>query len=546
MGKKRSRVPGEPRVSKSSGTEGSIQHMQTLEEEVRESRDVEFASEKKESNRAKRQRMVDMGDESVERLTNRKVGNRHLNARTAGLEMWKRAALKRKGHKPSIVDSDGAAIDGSAVEEKIEAKIVEQARQQRAEIRTEDRVNDHEDGRKSAQEDVDASLRENAVADSEDDDDGIGYDGRSLADSTVDWQSTIGEEDRDLEFLDGSKVTEADELALSLFNTAKDDKPALDGIGTKKEGDEGGKILLADIVLQKLQEKEDAAARLAAIAADPAKAERDRKIAEVYGLVGNIMAKYRSGKIPKPFKIIPKLRNWEDLLYMTRPDEWSPAAVCVATRTLSSNLSGKDVTSFYSDILLPRCIQDIADHKKLNYHLYQALIKAIYKPDAFCKGILFPLCKDEACTLRQATVISSVVSKVSIPMLHSAASLVYMSQLPFNPVTCLLITALVEKKYGLPYRAVDSLVDWFIRMKEDTRPLPVLWHKCLLSFAQRYKSEVTRDQKDKLKGLMRQHTHRLITPEIRRELFSSRSRGEILDPDANTVAHDIAEAAMVD
>lgn len=30
---------------------------------------------------------------------------------------------------------------------------------------------------------------------------------------------------------------------------------------------------------------------------------------------------------------------------------------------------------------------------KLNVHLYEALKKALYKPAAFFKGILFPLCE---------------------------------------------------------------------------------------------------------------------------------------------------------
>lgn len=33
------------------------------------------------------------------------------------------------------------------------------------------------------------------------------------------------------------------------------------------------------------------------------------------------------GKIPKAFKIIPNLRNWEEVLWLTDPDEWSPHAM---------------------------------------------------------------------------------------------------------------------------------------------------------------------------------------------------------------------------
>jgi essential nuclear protein 1 len=48
---------------------------------------------------------------------------------------------------------------------------------------------------------------------------------------------------------------------------------------------------------------------------------------------------------------------------------------------------------FYNLILLPAVIEDIKSNKKLNYHLYHALKKALYKPAAFYKGILLPLCE---------------------------------------------------------------------------------------------------------------------------------------------------------
>ena len=44
-------------------------------------------------------------------------------------------------------------------------------------------------------------------------------------------------------------------------------------------------------------------------------------------------------------------------------------------------------------ILLDKVRDDIAENKKLNYHLYMALKKSLYKPGAFFKGLLFPLCQ---------------------------------------------------------------------------------------------------------------------------------------------------------
>lgn len=49
-------------------------------------------------------------------------------------------------------------------------------------------------------------------------------------------------------------------------------------------------------------------------------------------LVLQVLSKYRSGKLPKAFKIIPALSNWEQVLYLTDPDSWSAAAMYQATR----------------------------------------------------------------------------------------------------------------------------------------------------------------------------------------------------------------------
>ena len=39
----------------------------------------------------------------------------------------------------------------------------------------------------------------------------------------------------------------------------------------------------------------------------------DERIVEMYKNVKQILQKYRSGKLPKAFKIIPSLKNWEQV-----------------------------------------------------------------------------------------------------------------------------------------------------------------------------------------------------------------------------------------
>lgn len=42
--------------------------------------------------------------------------------------------------------------------------------------------------------------------------------------------------------------------------------------------------------------------------------DMDPEIVDMYKEVGVVLTKYRSGKIPKAFKIIPKMVNWEQIL----------------------------------------------------------------------------------------------------------------------------------------------------------------------------------------------------------------------------------------
>lgn len=42
--------------------------------------------------------------------------------------------------------------------------------------------------------------------------------------------------------------------------------------------------------------------------------EMDDRVVKMYKSVRPILQRYRSGKLPKAFKIIPNLRNWEQVM----------------------------------------------------------------------------------------------------------------------------------------------------------------------------------------------------------------------------------------
>ncbi|KAG0379236.1 snoRNA-binding rRNA-processing protein [Mortierella sp. AD032] len=306
------------------------------------------------------------------------------------------------------------------------------------------------------------------------------------------------------------------------------------------------KKTLADLIMEKINAQNAANAAAAAATANGGSDAADEtadnrpmpmglspKVVEVYSKVGFLLSRYKSGKLPKAFKIIPSLQNWEEILYITAPENWTVHATYQATRIFTSNLKEKQAHKFFSLVLLDKIRDDIAENKKLNYHLYMALKKSLYKSKAFFKGILFPLCESGTCTLKEAAVVGSVITKISIPVLHSAAALLRLADMEYTGPNSLFIRVLLDKKYALPYKVIDGLVDHFLRFKMDPRPMPVLWHQAFLIFAQRYKSDITPDQKQALLDLLRFKTHEGISPEIRRELVNSVARGEMLPEPAD-------------
>uniref|UniRef100_A0A8D2ZDR3 Bystin-like n=1 Tax=Scophthalmus maximus TaxID=52904 RepID=A0A8D2ZDR3_SCOMX len=277
---------------------------------------------------------------------------------------------------------------------------------------------------------------------------------------------------------------------------------------------------LADIIMEKITEKQTEVGTLMSEVSGHPMPQLDPRVIKCT----EVLSKYRSGKLPKAFKIIPALANWEQVLYLTEPETWTAAAMYQATRIFSSNLKERMAQRFYNLVLLPRVRDDIAEYKRLNFHLYSALKKALFKPGAWFKGILIPLCESGTCTLREAIIIGSILTKCSIPVLHSSAAMLKLAEMEYNGANSIFLRLLLDKKYALPFRVLDALVAHFLSFRSEKRVLPVLWHQSLLTLAQRYKADLASEQKTELLELLKIQTNPQITAEIRRELQNSESR----------------------
>ena len=96
------------------------------------------------------------------------------------------------------------------------------------------------------------------------------------------------------------------------------------------------------------------------------------------------------------------------------------------------------------------------------------------------QGLLLPLCQSGDCNLREAVIVSSVLKRVSLPVLHAAAALLRIADMAYSGTNSFFIRVLLDKKYALPYRVVS------FQVRPAAPPCPALpcpALPCFISFA---------------------------------------------------------------
>ena len=248
----------------------------------------------------------------------------------------------------------------------------------------------------------------------------------------------------------------------------------------------------------------------------------NQKIIEAYKLVGEVLRTYTSGKLPKAFNILSSTEDWEDLINITEPYNWSPQAMYEAVVLFSSSEILMCCT-FYEKYLVPAIRNDIKKNKKLNIHYYNCLKRALFKPSAFFKGIILPMSK--TLSSKEASIIGSILRKCSIPNNHASAALVKLMEICKNEKKGISLGALyfmrllLMKKYAFPKEVKEKLVNFFFSYYDCVKEkLPVLWHQAFLCFVQHYKLDLSDFERSKLKELNNRIGHHLISIEISKEL----------------------------
>ena len=236
-----------------------------------------------------------------------------------------------------------------------------------------------------------------------------------------------------------------------------------------------------------------------------------QKVKQIFTELGVFLSHYKIGKLPKVFKLLPSYEDWIPLLQMTNPSQWTPQSLFAATK-LFIHTNNQECEQFIRVFLYPIMRHSIQQNKKLHFNEYLAIKRCIYRPVAFFKGVIFPLCQEKNVTLKEAAIICSILSKISIPPNHSAVALYKLSQMEYNSTMSMVLKTLIDKKYKLPKSAIFSLHSYYVGFAKQQQNPPLLWHQGLLIYVKRYGSALDQKQLMELLNLGRKHKHHAITP----------------------------------
>ncbi len=149
--------------------------------------------------------------------------------------------------------------------------------------------------------------------------------------------------------------------------------------------------------------------------------------------------------------------------------------------------------------------ENIAMYKKLAVQLYMAIKKAIFKTSAFFKGFLLPLAEDA--TAREAVIVGSILSKMSINALDSAAAIMKLVEMPYQLGSGFFLKTMLAKRYALPTQVVAALVQFFTKYEDQTEEqfetMPVMWHQTLYTLCSCYRPYFTAEDVQKIKSLIK-------------------------------------------
>ncbi|ABW98072.1 bystin-like protein (nucleomorph) [Hemiselmis andersenii] len=221
--------------------------------------------------------------------------------------------------------------------------------------------------------------------------------------------------------------------------------------------------------------------------------KRSKKI-KIFERAGLFLRIYRSGKIPKIIKFIPILKNFEEILWLTRPDRWSFQALFTITRMFFSKLNQDQLKRFFCLVLVPRFQEEIFKKKKINPHLFLTIKLSAKKEKFFFSNLIIPICSSKNCTTREAIFLASIISNCKFSINHILCLvLILIKDKLFSNSRCLILRGILSKKYNLPNRILEYLMDFFLFNKNKIKLEK--FRNCFLIFIKNYSAFFSIEEK---------------------------------------------------
>mmetsp|Transcript_19372 Transcript_19372/g.30275 ORF Transcript_19372/g.30275 Transcript_19372/m.30275 type:complete len:236 (-) Transcript_19372:2281-2988(-) len=220
------------------------------------------------------------------------------------------------------------------------------------------------------------------------------------------------------------------------------------------------------------------------------------KIVKIIERSRSVLRSYRGGKIPRIVMILPLVKNFEEFLWLLRPDLWSSEAICSISLKFFSIMEDYQLHRFIIQIFVPRLQEIIFKRKIIPSIFFKTLKKISMKPGLIGPSVIFPLIDNKTCTIKEYLTLYGILKLIKLKKNELNSIFSYILNAPFNPKLCLIIRSLITKNQPLSLEVIDKLSDWFAKNYHTKRDEKV--KICFLLFIKYYGKYITNEDKRKL------------------------------------------------
>lgn len=249
-----------------------------------------------------------------------------------------------------------------------------------------------------------------------------------------------------------------------------------------------------------------------------------------YATLAKILSKYTSGPFPKTLKCLPSNADFTFVLSRLGADQWTSAATKQMTKCFVQS-GGEPTAFFYETYLLPRVRDEIAQYKKISFHMAAAMDEAKFRQVEFVNYFLLPWLESDDYTNAELKSLGWYLKKRSFTDDTSKAFVAHLLMSEFSVFRLFICGVMMAKKEVLAETILKLFVDYYMKFDSEeakmyyttANVLPVLFYEVLNDFLKTYGNHLTFEDVLNLQKMLRRHPHPYFTKELQNKLSSLQS-----------------------